>query len=289
MDILTVVFKEELPYLKTQGQSCDLYLNDETSIIHVIVNDEDAVCGEIDKAWWGRHANRVNIIPRSNWNMTYHPDGWVSQQSLKLLGTSLSNADWCLILDAKTWFVSPFYPQSYISDDGRIKCGAPFTIHRAFLNNSTFLGDLLGIKFDTVLNPGGVPHWFNPPTVRELLTRFEELFHEKFDEFWLNHYKVATEFVLYSAYLYYRDGSLDKMHSIDDRNEPQIRANNFCHSDISEADWKLSRIVLPEITHVGMHRRAWPQLSKEQQQKFIQIMSSRGLTFTPTTSVHTGI
>jgi hypothetical protein len=108
IDIVTVVFKQELPILKVQAKSVDLYCKDlDIQTIFVIVNDDDSVVNLIDPGWWGSLQSQVRIIPRSLFACQFVENGWVSQQALKLLASSLSDYTWSIVLDAKTLFVTP--------------------------------------------------------------------------------------------------------------------------------------------------------------------------------------
>ena len=87
IDIVTVVFEEELPVLQVQAQSIDHFCTDlGLKNIYVMVNDHDDLTSQIDKSWWGQFQDRVQIVPRSMFATSYVDNGWVSQQVLKLLG-----------------------------------------------------------------------------------------------------------------------------------------------------------------------------------------------------------
>ena len=63
IDILTVVFQQELYYLEIQARSIEQYIDsDKIGKIFVIVNDEDSVCSAVNVNWWGRNSHKVNII-----------------------------------------------------------------------------------------------------------------------------------------------------------------------------------------------------------------------------------
>ena len=107
LDTVTVVFRDELDTLQTQARSLDLYCLDmNLQTIFVIVNDDDHVADQIDTAWWGSLQSQVRIIPRSSFACQFVPNGWVSQQVLKLLASALSSNTWSMVLDAKTFFIN---------------------------------------------------------------------------------------------------------------------------------------------------------------------------------------
>jgi hypothetical protein len=87
IDLVTVVFEPELPVLRAQAQSINLYCRDlGIKNIYVIVNDHESVAKQIDPAWWGDMQHRVVIMPRRTFSTNFADNGWVSQQVLKLLG-----------------------------------------------------------------------------------------------------------------------------------------------------------------------------------------------------------
>jgi hypothetical protein len=106
IDLVTVVFREELPILRVQAESIDLYCQDiGIQTIFVFVNDTVDLINDIDLAWWGSLSNRVRIVHRDQFGCLFVENGWVSQQVLKVLGSSLSENQFSMILDAKTIIV----------------------------------------------------------------------------------------------------------------------------------------------------------------------------------------
>ena len=109
IDIVTVVFEQELSVLRLQAQSIELYCQDiGVKNIYVIVNDSDSVAGQIDPTWWGSMSGLVCIVPRSQFGCNFVDNGWVSQQALKLIASGLVDNPWYMVLDAKTWFIKDF-------------------------------------------------------------------------------------------------------------------------------------------------------------------------------------
>ena len=57
IDIVTVVFQEELPILRLQAESIELYCqNMMLGNIVVVINDESMSTADIDPAWYGNMA-----------------------------------------------------------------------------------------------------------------------------------------------------------------------------------------------------------------------------------------
>ena len=89
IDIITVVHQPEMPFLELQAKSIELYFEDNfVNSIQVIVNDNNSVCDLIDKSWWGKYQDRVNIVPYSLYNYECRVNGWENQQLCKLLAAS---------------------------------------------------------------------------------------------------------------------------------------------------------------------------------------------------------
>ena len=53
---------------------------------------------------------------------------------------------------------------------------------------------------------------------------------------------------------------------------------NLCHSEVARADQIVRAFAADSTTSVGIHRRAWDQLTKEQQQQYRMLLIDRGIT-----------
>ena len=51
IDLITVVFRDELSLLPIQAKSLEKYVGNINSIV-IVVNDEDPVADQINTAWW---------------------------------------------------------------------------------------------------------------------------------------------------------------------------------------------------------------------------------------------
>ena len=258
IDLVTVVFQDELPILKLQAESIDLYCKDQgLRGIFVMVNDSDDVAGKIDPTWWGDLAHLVRIIPRSTFSTDYVEDGWISQQVLKILGSALSYNAWSLILDAKTILVTPVDPSSLFEADGRMSWSA-WPIQPVFADSQRITNKLFGIDLKYCLEPAGVPFLFHNNTIRSMLADISARTGENFP-IWFQRQGMLTEFVLYSGYLEYVHGSLDKicnMSNIRQRNE----ACNICHSDIDIIDQKLNQMFFHQKFYFHFYQNFYDDL-----------------------------
>ena len=119
IDTVTIAFQEELPVLRAQAQSLDLYCADiGIKNVWVIVNDHAGVADLIDPAWWGHLSSRVRIIARDHWAGEYATNGWLTQQLLKMRGAELSANDYSMI---SVLFYSKIYEHTWKSVEASFK------------------------------------------------------------------------------------------------------------------------------------------------------------------------
>ena len=84
---------------------------------------------------------------------------------------------------------------------------------------------------------------------------------------WFQEQGMLTEFLLYSGWIEYQQG-------IDSAVAPcKISVQNLCHSELDIADQKLSN--MSNSTTVSIHRRAWTQLTLQQQQQYQTFLDQR--------------
>ena len=125
IDILTVVYRDELHLLRQQAQSFVYNIIDYDNIknIYVILNDPEISYQDINLDWYGVGVIRekVRIIHRNEFG--YYPPstmrGWFTQQVCKILGTVNAECEWCFIFDAKTLLVTNFNLELILSHYNR--------------------------------------------------------------------------------------------------------------------------------------------------------------------------
>jgi hypothetical protein len=164
IDIVTVAFESELEVLQLQARSLELFVKDIDSIV-VVVN-QDQAC-RIDTKWWGMHQHKVTVMHRNLFGCSWSPNGWVSQQALKLLAVSQCASEWAVILDAKTIFV-----QDFELDEIRPAVGA-LGIYPVFEPSRDIANALFGIDLQQQLGPGGVPFVMNTQQARDMIAWIE--------------------------------------------------------------------------------------------------------------------
>ena len=271
IDIVTVVFKDELPILKVQAESVDLYCKElGTQTIFVIVNDDDSVADQIDPAWWGSLSSCVKIIPRSFFKYNFVENGWVSQQVLKVLASALSPNQYAMILDAKTIFVKKA-TVDLLFPDGKM-AGGLYTIQEVFSTSARIVGELFNVIVDRNGGLSGVPFIFNTNDTRDMIAEIEHRTKNSFPN-WFQDQGMVTEYILYVGYCIYRYGNLDKIYSL----TVPYQVGNLCHSQTGIIPNKLLEMAGPRSLTVSVHRHAWTVMTQEQQHIYKQLLVDRGI------------
>jgi hypothetical protein len=273
IDIVTVVFDAEIPVLKLQAQSIDLYCRKiGVRNIYVVINDHDSVAEQIDPTWWGELADCVTILPRRIFSTEFVSNGWVSQQVLKILAASVSYNIWSMVLDAKTIFVRELKLQEIIDSNGQIQVGC-MPIYPVFDASCKIVNQTYNIDLKTQLGPGGVPHFFHNSTVRHMIADTELIVKKSFP-LWFQECGMLTEFILYAGYLQYKFGTKNLLYS----SHNNIFPCNICHSEIDMFDQKLIS-AQARFTHtVSIHRNAWKQITLGQRQQYRDLLIQRGIS-----------
>ena len=271
LDIVTVVFQDELPILQVQAESIDLYGQDMgIQTIFVVVNDDDSVADQIDSSWWGSLHNHVRIIPRSYFAHEFVKDGWLSQQVLKILASSLSTNQYSMILDAKTILVKPA-TIDLLFLDGKL-AGGTWPIQKVFLTSARIVGELFNVTVDRNGGTSGVPFIFKNELVRGMIAEVESRTNTLFPK-WFQDQGMVTEYILYVGYCKYLYGNLDNMYSY----TLPYRVSNLCHSQVDIISDKLNEMAQSNMLTVSVHRRAWAVMTEEQKNSYKKLLVSRGI------------
>lgn len=271
LDLITVVFREELPLLKIQAESINQYVNpQDINSITVIVNDTDDVADLIDTAWWKQYQDKVQIKCYSRWNYTSRITGWENQQICKLLGAAEATSQWSMVLDAKTWFIQPLNTNLLFDTQGCPKVGY-INVMEVFDSSKHFVERLYNVKLDKVIGPGGVPFMFHTETVKELVNSIDN-----FSEFFQTNVKypnLVTEFHLYSGYILSKHGSYESLY-----NKTQH------YSVINIADWEakdfnllFSYLTSTNKLTASIHRRTYKDLTFDQIARWVNFLKEKHL------------
>jgi hypothetical protein len=272
IDIVTVVFDDEIPVLKLQAQSIDLYCRDiGVRSIYVIVNDHESVAEQIDPSWWGKFADCVTVLPRRIFSTNFVSNGWVSQQVLKILAASISHNTWSMVMDAKTIFVRNLDLLEIADSTGKI-CSGTLPIYPVFESSCNIVNDFYNVDLKRQIGPGGVPFFFHNATVRHMIADAEERTQTSFP-IWFQSQGMLTEFILYSGYVQHRR-NFGQLYS----SRTKIQTHNICHGEVALFDHKIDNALTSDIHTIGVHRNAWSQLSADQQHRYRSYLISRGIS-----------
>jgi len=273
IDIVTVVFEQEIPVLRAQAQGIALNCQ-RIGIrnIYVVLNDSETVAAQIDPAWWGPLASNVLIIPRSAFSTPFVADGWVSQQVLKLLTASMSYNTYSMILDAKTLFVRELDPDTIIDATGRILTGR-CPIYPVFDPSKKIVEQLFEIELTEQLGPGGVPFIVHNDTVRMMIAEVTLRTRTPFPT-WFQQQGMVTEFILYSGFVKFLCGNLEVMY---DRQNKLGGIVNVSHDETVQWLTKINQMNNRQTLTVSVHRGAWNKLTAQQRQEYRDLLTQRGI------------
>lgn len=263
IDIITVVFREEIPVLKVQAESIARYCqNIGIRNIYVVVNDDEETIHQINAGWWGELANHVLVIPRSAFSTQFVDNGWVSQQALKLLAAAISYNIWSMVLDAKTIFVRELRLEDLLDEQGRVRVGT-LPVFPVFEPTRLMINELYNIDMKDQLGPGGVPFFFQNDVVRLMIAETTFLAKKSFP-MWFQARGRITEFMLYSGYLQSRFDGYDTFYSP----ETAFGVVNISHGEVDQFESKLKQMNNARTLTVSIHRDAWCQLTDDQKQQY---------------------
>lgn len=281
IDIITVVFQQELYYLKTQARSIEQYIDsDKIGKIFVVVNDESSVCDLVDVNWWGENKDNVVVIDRKQFGINPRLPGWESQQYYKLACANIAQSNWSMVLDAKTWFIQPLDFNKIFDSDGRVCMGIHPTIP-VFKPAEKCVEEYFKIESKDVIGPAGVPFFFNTDAMHMLYKYLEDNGTNMFDFFTTNVlYPIhLTEFMFYSGWIKFKYGSLEVLYS----KERPYEVTNIADFQKHEFD-QLFSVNMQQLNNltVSIHRRVYPELTDEQLAQWVDFLYSKNLIDNPT-------
>lgn len=276
IDLITIVFQQELCLLEIQARSIERYIDsNRINKIFVVVNDRDKVCEQINLSWYGSNSRKVQVIPRSHWGHKETLPGWESQQLYKLLAAESADSEWSMCLDSKTWFVQPLNWNKLFTENNQVHFKTQPTIP-VFATAETSLNKLLNIKLPGIIGPAGVPFMFHTSTVKEMFDHLQSITGKKFIDFFAEYLLVPyqiTEFMLYSAFVYFKYQTFDSLY------------NPYQYYKVTNlADWQLDQFdkILSDMSDernltASIQGRAYPHLSDQQLNTWCQFLETRML------------
>lgn len=277
LDLVTVVYEKELDMLKTQALSmAQRFRPEHVNQIIVLVNDNMDVAAKINREWFGHLRFKTNILNRRSFGYTPGKgiSGWQSQQLMKLMGVGASSADWCMVLDAKTWFIRDYDPWLFFDGD-RAKM-ENYPVPEVFQKGQKYMESLLGIENSSYISPGGVPNMMKPAVVREMIQEISTItgknFIEWFEENCQDRTNFVSEFVCHSVYVCYKYGI----------------SNLYCGNQLTApanlADWEVDkfddwygRIHKSKTFTASIQGKALELLTEEQKQKWQDYLRMKNL------------
>jgi hypothetical protein len=276
IDLITVVFQPEIPYLEIQARSIENnFAEDQIRTIYVVVNDRDDLVNQIDRTWYGKFADRVVVYPYSIFGYVNQVGGWDNQQLCKILAAARSQCEWSLVLDAKTYFIKPCKPDLLIDNSNRA-CTNLLKPQPVFESAKICVEKLYDVELDHIIGPGGVPFLFHTATVQAMMADTEQLTGQTFIDFFqanVCYPNLITEFYLYSAYVKRRYGKFDHLYAEKQR-----------WTCINVADWQVEEfdLLLQDMQRfltltVSVAGKAWRLLNNEQQQAYLAVLHKKHL------------
>jgi len=273
IDIITVVFPQELNLLRVQAESVGRYCSQiGVRNIYVVLNGNDDMLPNIDPAWWGPLGKHLLVIPRSAFSTKFVDNGWVSQQALKMLAASMSYNAWSMVLDAKTIITREVLPEQLIDSQGRMQVGE-LEVYPVFEPSRKIVNDLWQIDLTRQLGPGGVPFFLHNNTVRFMIAECTFRTGEMFPEFFQRQ-GTLTEFLLYSGYVHSKQNMWDLLYNKD----AAFSVLNIGREEVKDFDRKWAAAQDPRCLTVSVHRDAWPKLTDAQRQQFRDYLIERGIS-----------
>lgn len=268
IDLITVVFQEEISLLRVQAQSINQYFDsDSVNQITVVVNDHDHVIEHIDCAWWGKHQHRVKIKPVSAWHYPIRVNGWENQQLCKLLAASEADSDWSMVLDAKTWFIRSC--NNLFDSQGRAQVGRS-GIFTPFRDSQQFVEKYYNISMPEVIGPSGVPFMFHTATVHDLVHSVDNF--ADFFQTAVRYPNLVTEFHLYSGHVI-AQGLLDQLYSRD----CAYGLVNVAEWETDSFDLLFEQMQRPDVLTVSIHKKSYANLTNDQLQSWYNFLAVKNL------------
>lgn len=273
IDIVTVVFEQEIPVLRAQAQSIALY-GQKLGIrnIYVVLNDTKITAAQIDPTWWGPLVNLVLVIPRTAFSTPFVENGWVSQQVLKLLTAAMSYNTYSMIMDAKSLLIREIDPAEFISSTGQIHTGL-LDVYPVFEPSRKITNELFNIDLKQQLGPGGVPFIMHNDTVRMMIAEITKRTQQSFPT-WFQQQGSLTEFILYSGFVQFLCGDLTVLYSSANNLGTQV---NVSHDEVDQWNNKFFQMKQPKIFSVSVHRTAWKNMLLQQRNDYKEFLIKHGI------------
>jgi hypothetical protein len=282
IDIATVVYGPDVWLLKLQARSLRRFFEQsDAGRIFVLINEDapestaSRVLREVIPEY-GSLAERVKLVSSSEL-MHPHPGvaGWRSQQSLKLLVSTLVTTPCYLLLDAKNHFIRRVGMANFsdpatnrlrsykVKEEGYL---------RPFLLNSLAYFGVAPQDFNL---PATTPYVMSTETVRGLLAHVEQKEGMPFDEFLHGVGRNMTEFYLYYAFILKTFGTVQKLYSFGPRNAASLFT--MWPRTAEHLENVFARTEDKNTLAFGLHKNRLPQLDPRACSRIALLWANSGL------------
>lgn len=268
LDLITVVFRDDVPLLKIQAKSIiNNFSPDDVNTITIVVNDDASVVDLIDPSWWGKYQDCVKIQQRT---FESRVNGWESQQLCKLLAAATADSAWSIVLDAKTWFVKKFNYNDIFDKLGKPGVGLS-TVFEVFKSSQQFIESYYNISMPNVVGPQGVPFIFHTETAKELVNSEDDFV--DFFQTNVRYPNLITEFHLYSGFVIKKYQNINALYNLD----LKFNVINVDKCEVDKFDEALGHMYHPSILTASIHRKVYSQLSTKQLQNWKKFLTVKEL------------
>jgi len=268
MDFATVCYIKELPLMKLQARSMDLYLkNYPVDKIYIIINGYFEICrayleAEV-KPYYGslmskiEYINANNLIPNLDLKYSYR-----NQMSLKLLIGTISNNKHVGLLDCKNFFINELLEDDVFQGE-KLRGIFDNKPHQKWMAAATAVYNLYDLNTNddpTILSPTTL-FFAETAILKEICTNEKIMEHcKKSDQHW-------SEFLLISAHIRKKYNSLD--------NRYWDNKNTYTRSIWPGELHQYNNLIYPifkthltrhsnKVITVGFHRRCFNETSNWQ-------------------------
>jgi hypothetical protein len=277
MDLLTVVYRDELHLLELQAYSI-AYYGDQIENIYVILNDDTLTHADIDVNWYGYAHDKVRIFHRSEFG--YYPQphlrGWYTQQVCKILGAVHAESKWCMILDAKTWFIRSFDISEIFDQYNRANFESWDCTSHHWQTGLQFLKQKYNITDFNWISPAGVPFLAHTETMRDMV-----MSEPNFIEWFENNCQFPskpnadthgiTEFLCYSAWVS-KNNLFDDLYS----GKQKFTVYNLADWEIDTFNnWFVNLRKDDKALTASIHPRAYKLLDYDQRKAWDEFVKDR--------------
>ena len=279
IDLITLVYRPEMPFLELQAKSIETYFEDNfINSITVVVNDHDSVCELINKSWWGKYQHLVSIVPYSTYNYKCRVNGWENQQLCKLLAASHSNQTWSMILDAKTLFVKSCTPALMFT--GNKANTKPLGVFPEFVEAKQSVQNMFDISIEQTVGPCGVPFLMHTQTTVDMIAHLESKFKTTFADLFQTKCRypdLITEFLLYTGYVTWKHNDILELYS----GVQKWDCVNLADWQIDEFDRVFKEMRLFKTLTVSIQAQAWNLLSQQQKLLYLELLEFKKIINDP--------